>query len=130
MNTKDAKKDNKMTEANKNKDLTANSMKLNAKLSFTVSIPKKGWCGSVQPCSEQCTLYKFVKARDFKTDEVSVSLAEQKDSVNVTVTPDFDCKMNKGWDYLYNINTHSARARNFILDIRRCCSQCRKNQGR
>ena len=127
-----------MTEVNKNKDLTANSMKLNAKLSFTVSIPKKGWCGSVQPCSEQCTLYKFVKARDFKTDEVSVSLAEQKDSVNVTVTPDFDCRLenpeehNKGWNYLdYNINTWIVRARNFILcEMRQFCSQCRQKQGR
>ena len=129
-----------MTEANKKDDLTANSMTANGKISFTINIPKQGWCNSVQPCSEQCELYKWMKAIDFQTYNIPVSMAEQKDSVNVNIMPtDINCRLEnpgepgKGWTHLdEDINNRIVNAQNFIwCDVRRCCLECRhKNQGR
>ena len=127
-----------MTEANKNIDLTANSMKLNAKLSFTVSIPKEGWYGSVQPCSEQCKLHQWMKQIDFNFDGIPVSMAKQKDSVNVNINPtDIDCRLEtpeepykRHNNMNYDVDSPIIQSKNFIGIINMFCSQCRKNKSR
>ena len=106
-------KDNKMVKANKNNNLTANSMndeEISGKILFTMSIPKKAWCGSVKPCSEQCEIHKFMNSFNFKymgAWGAPTNIEEKADFVIVkTASQDTD----------------------LLEHFRHCCSECHAKQ--